>query len=328
MSSDRSRECPGLPGEWINGWLAAVGTTVLDPDMRLSWTSGPSPIAVLRHPDTDPAVALSEAWPSRRRLEEMPLARDFEGSDPLERQVPIETFGERVGLSRGHQDSWTLTSSLTDLAIDSGKASHAPFDPAGPGTIKWLHHRLLKVCNHIAQEDIDELASAIKDAIDGLSLPVVDNGLGFDIFRLPDRAREGVRIMVEPVVEVLAFFGLALLPVRGDGLRQRHVRVRQRGHGIGGRRENAFVWPAWSQPLDRWGIDALLDAWHQTWTPHQAEEGMEWRTRHLDWERLGVHAGWATRPYKPTASADSTRGFSSVRIQPSRSRRQFKRSSN
>ncbi|MDE0344294.1 MAG: hypothetical protein OXI66_00715, partial [Boseongicola sp.] len=217
MSSDLARECPGLPAEWINGWLAAVGTTVLDPEIRLSWTSDPSPIAVLHHSDKDPAVAVAETWPSGRRLEEMPLAKDFEGSAPLERQVPIETFVERVVLSRGHPDAWTLTSSLTDLATDSGKAAHAPFDPAGPGTIRWLHHRLLKIYDHIAQDDADELAAAIKNAIDGISVPVIDNGLAFDISRLPDRAREGVRIMVEPVVEVLAFFGLELLPVRGDG---------------------------------------------------------------------------------------------------------------
>ncbi len=326
MSSDLARECPGLPAEWINGWLAAVGITVLDPEITLSWTSDPSPIAVLHHPYKEPAVALSEAWPGQGRLEDMPLARDFQGSVPLERQVPIETFVKRVELSRGHPDAWTLTSSLTDLAVDSGKAAHAPFDPAGPGTIKWLHHRLLKTYGHVVPDDVGELATAIKNAIDGVSVPVADNGLGFDISRLPDRAREGVGNMVEPVVEVLAFFGLALLPVRGDGLRQRQVRVRQRGHGIGGRRENTFVWPAWSQPLDRWGIDALLDAWHQTWKPHKTGEGLEWRMRRIDWVRLGVHAGWATKPYRRTASADSTRGFSSERIQPGSSRRQFKRS--
>lgn len=330
MSSDVARECPGLPAEWINGWLAAVGITVLDPEIRLGWTSDPSPIAVLHHSDMEPEVAVADAWPSRRRLEEMPLARDFKGCSPLERQVPVESFVERVEASRGHPDAWTLTSSLTDLAIDSGKASHAPFDPAGPGTIKWLHHRLLKTYDHLAQDDSGELAEDIRSAIDDFSVPVIDNGLGFDISRLPDRAREGVRIMVEPVVEVLAFFGLALLPVRGDGLRQRQVRVRQRGHGIGGRRENIFVWPAWHQPLDRWGIDALLDAWHQTWQPRKADEDLEWRTSRFDWDRLGVHAGWATRSYRPTASADSTRGFSSERIYPGRSssRRQFRRSSN
>ena len=324
MSSATSRECPGLPAEWINGWLAAVGTTVLDPEMRLSWTSGPSPTAVLDHPRKEPATAVADAWPDSGRLDKMPLARDREGCVPLERQVPVEVFVERVNASRGHPDSWTLSSSLTDLARDSGKAAHAPFDPAGPGTIKWLHHRLVKVNGHIPYEDPGALIETVAGALAGISVPVADNGLGFDISRIPDRANEsGGLILVEPVIEVLAFFGLALLPVRGDGIRQRQERARQRGHGIGGRREGVYVWPAWSQPLDRWGIDALMDAWHQTWKPRKADGALQWRTSKSEWEKLGVHAGWETQPYRPTASADSTRGFSSRRIQPhgSRSRR-------
>ena len=321
MSSMNSRECPGLPAEWVNGWLAAVGTTVLDPDIKLSWTSDPSPIAVLHHTENDPAVAVSEAWPDKKRLEEMPLARDHEGCAALERKVPVEVFVERVNASRGHSDAWTLTSSLTDLALDSGKAAHAPFDPAGPGTIKWLHHRLLKVYEHIPHHDPAGVAEVVEEALDGISVPVRDNGLGFDISRLPDRAHEGGGlIMVEPVVEVLAFFGLALLPVRGDGIRKRQERARQRGFGIGGRREGEFAWPAWRQPLDRWGIDALLDAWHQTWKPRKVSSGLKWHTCESDWGKIGVHAGWETRSYRPTASADSTRGFSSERIRPKRSR--------
>ena len=35
---------------------------------------------------------------------------------------------------------------MTDLSINAdGEVAHAPFDPAGPGTTKWLHHRLVKV---------------------------------------------------------------------------------------------------------------------------------------------------------------------------------------
>lgn len=316
MKGALERVCPGLPAEWINGWLAAVGTTVLDSEMRLSWTLDPSPIAVLHHPNNEPATAVAEAWPDSRRLDEMPLARDRVGCAPLERQVPVEAFVERVNVSRGHPDAWTLTSSLTDLALDSGKATHAPFDPAGPGSIKWLHHRLVKVSQHIPYGDPARLVESVAEALGGFSVPVADNGLGFDITRLPDRASEsGGSILVEPVIEVLAFFGLAFLPVRGDGVQRRQERARQRGHGIGGRREGVFVWPAWSQPLDRWGIDALLDAWHQTWKPRKAGGELHWRTSESKWKMLGVHAGWETQPYRPTASADSTRGFGSNRIQ-------------
>lgn len=315
MKGALERECPGLPAEWINGWLAAVGTTFLDPEMRLSWTSDPSPIAVLHHPYNDPKTAVAEAWPNSRRLNKMPLARDHQGCAPLERQVPVEAFVERVSASRGHPDAWTLTSSLTDLALNSGKVAHAPFDPAGPGPIKWLHHRLVKVNGHIPHDDPAGLVKAVADALAGLSVPVADNGLGFDITRIPDRASEsGGSIRVEPVIEVLAFFGLALLPVRGDGVRRRQERARQRGHGIGGRREGVFVWPAWSQPLDRWGIDALMDLWYQTWALRKTGDGLRWRTSSSEWSKLGVHAGWETQPYRPTANADSTRGFGSSRI--------------
>lgn len=313
-------ECPGLPADWINGWLAAVGTTVLDPEIKLSWTSDPSPIAVLHHPEKEPRVAVAESWPPKRRLEEMPLARDYEACAALERQVPVEVFVERVDSTRGHSDAWTLTSTLTDLAIDSGKVSHAPFDPAGPGTIQWIHARLLKVYRHIPFDDPVGVAELVTEALSGLSIPVRDNGLGFDISRLADRANEGGgQIMVDPVVEVLAFFGLALLPVRGDGLRHREERARQRGHGIGGLRENVFVWPAWSQPLDRWGIDALLDAWHQTWRPRRVNKGLQWSPNQSAWGNIGVHAGWETRPRRPSAAADSTRAFGSERIRPNAS---------
>ena len=39
--------CPGLPADWINGWLAAVGATVLDARIRLHWTTEGTPLAVL-----------------------------------------------------------------------------------------------------------------------------------------------------------------------------------------------------------------------------------------------------------------------------------------
>ena len=69
----------------------------------------------------------------------------------------------------------------------------------------------------------------------------------------------------DPVVEELAFFGLAILPVRGPGIDRRfsHRAGAQRGwvRTPGSWIERRFMWPAWSRPLDCAGIDALLDAW-------------------------------------------------------------------
>ena len=330
MSSNLARECPGLPAEWINGWLAAVGTTVLDPDMRLSWTSGPSPIAVLHHPDKEVVTAVADAWPDQQRLKDMPLEVDRGGDRSLTRNPDVEVFRKRVMTARGHQDAWTLTSTLTDLALDpKGKTTHGLFDPPAPKGLV-LYERLVDVHSRAFGND-HKKDIPISASFDGNPTLAACNGLGFDISRLPNRAEmKRDRLLVDPVVEVLAFFGLALLPVRGDGLRQRQVRARHRGHGIGGRPQNLFLWPAWSQPLDQWGIDALLDTWHQTWTPYKGDDGLEWRTRRSDWDRLGVHAGWVTKPYNRTNLKDITKGFSSEPVYPGHSRRhrQFSRSSN
>ena len=328
MSSTNSRECPGLPAEWVNGWLAAVGTTVLDPEIQLSWTPDRSPIAVLHHPSKEPAAAVADAWPDETRLTNMPLARDHrscpagcggENRSCKERKaVSVDQYRELLQSSQGHQDSWTLTSTMTDLAVDSEKVTHAPFDPAGPGTIKWLHHRLLKTYRLIPGDRVG-LPSAILGALSGTATPVDGNGLGFDISRFPDRARQGGSVMIQPVVEVLAFFGLALHPVRGDGIRKRYENARQRGHRIGDRREGMYVWPAWRQELDQWGIDALLDAWHRSWKPRRADGALLWSSSQRDWDVLGVHAAWESKPYKPVGD-DKNRGFGSERLMLRKSR--------
>lgn len=303
LTGPYSRQCPGLPAEWVNGWLAAVGATVIDPRIRLSWTPGPSPIAELHHPKADPAAALAAAWPSADRIQDMPLARDHPGFPPLERRVNPLALAERIRGTHSHSDAWTLTSSLTDLETDQeGLACHGPFDASGPGSIKWLHHRLGKVHSRVPA-DPGRITAEVSETLEGTSAPVHDNGLGFDIARLPDRAGGVHRTWVHPVVEVLAFFGLALLPVRGDGIRRKYPSTRQRGHRVAGHR--GLLWCAWSEPLDRWAIDALLDVWHHTW--HRSSTG-KWATRESDWDRLGVHAAWHATPYDHDRS-DPTRAF-------------------
>ncbi|MXX25663.1 MAG: hypothetical protein F4Z82_09515 [Caldilineaceae bacterium SB0668_bin_21] len=312
MTSTRSRQCPGLPAEWVNGWLAAVGATVLDPRMRLSWTPSPSPVAVLHHPTVDPAEALSTAWPHADRIQDMPLARNHGCFPPLERLVDASSLSARIRGTHRHPDAWTLTSSLTDLETDDkGMACHAPLDPAGPGTIKWLHHRLTKIHERVST-DPDTIAAEVSKTLKGIATPVPDNGLGFDIGRLPDRASIGQRVWTHPVVEVLAFFGMALLPTRGDGVRGRFPNTRQRGHRVAGYR--GLLWCAWSQSLDRWAIDALLDAWHHSWRPTSTGD---WVSTASDWNRLGVHSAWHSTPYAKAGSSDNTRGFNSEPITPS-----------
>ena len=57
--------CRGLPASWLNAWLAAVGTTVLDSRIKLRWTTDSTPRAVLCAEGVDPVEALAASWPDR-----------------------------------------------------------------------------------------------------------------------------------------------------------------------------------------------------------------------------------------------------------------------
>jgi len=294
--------CVGLPADWINGWLAAIGATILDSRIRLRWTSEPTPTAVLSA-DDDPITLLTASWPDAEALNAMPLASEWQPDNPLRRKVHVDALVIRARAARDEPHSWTISSTLTDLHVDeNGEVAHAPFDVAGPGTIKWLHHRVLKLQKTVSQPSRDRLM----DSLMGRAVRVKDNGLGFDLTRLGSQSDRSDRF-VDPIVEILAFFGLALLPVRGNGADERLGRAAcvsplQRGWRMvkvrgarQGRSERQFLWPAWLQPLERHGIDALLDAWNP-----------EVRST---WCRLGVHTAWKIVPYRSRARADTTRAF-------------------
>ena len=293
--------CPGLPASWVNAWLAAVGATVLDPRIRLRWTVEGAPVAVLSSDEIEPVEALAASWPDAAFLADLPIAESWAGDSELRRKAPVGQFIVRVKKARGHPFAWTLSSTMTDLSVDEhGEVAHAPFDPAGPGTTKWLHHRLLKIHDLAGPVSADRL----RDSLVGHAPREKNNGLGFDNTRLGSLA-DTSDPWIEPVVELLAFFGLAVLPVRGRGADRRRGRIgdpdeRQRGWRKalkGNEPRRRFVWPAWRQPLDTAGIDALLDVWNP------------WRKQ--IWASLGVHAGWRSVEYRSRGSSDPTRGIGS-----------------
>lgn len=293
--------CAGLPASWINAWLAAVGATVLDSRILLRWTSEKTPVAVLSADGGDPVAVLADSWPTTDVLAAMPIAEHWSDTPRLPRKVPLDAFVQRARATRGHPYSWTLSSTMTDLDLDDGgEVAHAPFDPAGPGTIKWLHHRLLKVHHSVSPS-----AVRLMNSFAGRAVRVKDNGLGFDLTRLGSQSDDS-ETAVDPVVEVLAFFGLAILPFRGRGIDRRlhkgsFASAVQRGwlKVPGSSREQRFMWPAWSSPLDQAGIDALLDVW---------------KPERRVWSRLGIHAAWQSVRFTPRATADTTRGFGSERL--------------
>ena len=278
--------CPGMPASWLNAWLAGVGATVLDSRIRLRWTTE-APIAVFSAERVDPVATLATAWPDEQFLADLPIAEHWNGTPPLRRKVSGDTFAARARAARGHPQSWALSSTMTDLVMEeNGEVLHAPLDPAGPGTIKWLHHRLQRV-----HREVEPSVERLMDTFSGRAVRVKNNGLGFDLTRMGSQADEADK-SVDPVIEVLAFFGLALLPVRGVGINP--PRSVQRGW-----RNRRFTWPAWTSPLNYAGIDALLDVW-------EPDEGT--------WSRTGVHAAWKSVRFRPRGSADPTRGYGSGRL--------------
>ena len=295
----REVRCPGLPASWINGWLAGVGATVLSPNLRLRWTKDGTPTAVLCARREDPVAVLSSAWPSRTSLEDIPIRKKWPNTTDLPRNVPVEAFASRAAAVRSHPLSWALSSTLTDLHVDEkGNAAHGPLDPPVPkGRI--MHERLCKVA---ASPKIEDLRRSLK----GMGKRIKNNGLGFDVARIGSNADNAPK-WIDPVVETLAFFGLALFPVRGAGTDARAKKgIRpstiQRAwvQEAGPRSEPRLIWPAWSQPLDFAAIDALLDLWRMK--------------KANTWPRLGIHAAWQSVKYEPRGTSDTTRGFGAQRL--------------
>ena len=294
--------CPGLPASWLNAWLAAVGATVLDSRLRLRWTTEDTPTAVLSAEKIDPVAALADSWPDKDELADMPICRQREGTRSLPRKVSVDTFVARAQETRGHAYSWTLSSTMTDLDVDkNGEVAHAPFDPPVPKGLT-LHDRLLAIQKRLRDRPIMQ---CLADSFMGRAERVEGNGLGFDLYRIGSLADDAEK-WIDPVVEILAFFGLALLPMRGEGTDRStgntsHSTAIQRGwRRIRGRSsERVFMWPVWTDALDHAGVDALLDVW---------------KPDKRFWQRIGVHAAWQSVSFLPRATEDRTRAFGAERL--------------
>ncbi|MBA2725943.1 MAG: hypothetical protein H0U53_08140 [Actinobacteria bacterium] len=292
---------PGLTADWLNGWLAAIGITVLLPSARLSWTDQPVPLARFSYQGDRPLSALvATALPDIDRLGTLSIHE-------IPRQVTLAEYRKRAMSARGDGDAWgmgdfSLTSSMTDLVNDprwkagEEKLPHSPFDPAAPGTTGSVYDRLakcLKELNHVAPNAVEAIAASLGSR----GIRVDANGLGFDHRRLVSGVLAKGKVQVDPVAELLCYFGLALFPIRGDGRRER-----ARGWGDRSSKRGAFYWPAWNQQLDAWGIDALLDRFHQR--PRDTKE----------LSRYGVFASFLSVPYQPMADNDPTRAYASERV--------------
>lgn len=271
----------GLEANWINGWLAALGIAVLVPDARLSWNSDPIPRAVVETPHLL-ADDLSEAFPSEDELDALSSARRMPASEiEFPRKVTLSQYRSRATIARITGDSG-LSSTVTDLSENDGELDHSPFDPPVPqGRTLW--DRLVSCCEAVTITPENLMAS-----LAGQGTRVKLNGLGFDHRRILTPTDPNGSTWVDPAIEVLAFAGLTLIPLRGDG-RRSHAR----GWTAPPTHPGAFSWPVWRPMLDIAAIDSLLDRyWSEQWSAPVAFESV---------------------PYRPRGSSDVTRGYASRR---------------
>jgi hypothetical protein len=282
-------EAPGLPANWLNGWLAAIGVTVLVPGARLCWTGDGVPSAVFETDQPlDLAKMVADALPTAKTLARSAIARTLPGTEhDFSRNVTLAAFRERAMVERRAGEG-ILAASVSDLNTDlnPGNLEHGAFDPPAPrGETLWS--RATACAQALATADI---AERVQDTFSGSGRREVLNGLGFDARRFPAGMHAARDVYADPVVELLAFAALPLFPTRGDGRR-----VRQRLWTDSSTRRGAFQWIAWRPALDRWGIDALLDL-------------PPWAVGRLTLARSRVV------PYQPSAQADTTRAYFAERV--------------
>jgi len=248
-------DAPGLPADWLNGWLAAIGVTVLIPGARLRWADRGIPFAAF---EIDEAVDLAQlvaaALPTPETLVRSPIARMLPGMEhEFSRNVTLAAFRERAGLERGTGDG-ILAASVSDLSVDArlDNLEHGAFDVPVPRGVT-LEERAVACAGKLVMADI---AQRVRDTLSGWGRREEINGLGFDAHRIPGGMHPAAEVGVyaDPVVELLVFSALPLFPVRGNGRR-----VRQRLWTDSNTRRGALQWIAWRPALDRWAIDALLD---------------------------------------------------------------------
>ncbi|MGH9284967.1 MAG: hypothetical protein ACRD0M_04715, partial [Acidimicrobiales bacterium] len=136
---------PGLTADWLNGWLAAVGVTVLVPGSRLAWTTAAVPAAKFSLPGDVPLVeVVAASLPSLAQLEDLAIARTIPGRPELpHKEVDLDVYRDRAELARATGDL-SLSASVTDLLakLDGGRLPHGPFDPGVPkGLTLWQRLR-------------------------------------------------------------------------------------------------------------------------------------------------------------------------------------------
>jgi hypothetical protein len=252
-----THQTPGLSADWLNGWLAAIGATVLVPGLRLAWTQEPVPIANFETSDVcDLPALIAAVLPTEESLAKSTIARNLPNSTAeLNRNITIPAFSERGRLERITK-TCELAASASDLRADAdlNDLDHGAFDPPVPrGETLWS--RAL-ACARAVERHADKPARVWR-SLNGEGSREQVNGLGFDSRRLAlgfHASGALGKVHADPVIELLCYAALALFPTRGNGRS-----IRQRGWRDRETRRGSFQWTAWVPFLDRWAIDAFMD---------------------------------------------------------------------
>jgi hypothetical protein len=293
-------QAPGLTGDWLNGWLAAIGITVLVDGCRLHWSDERRPTAILSSPGSHSlCTMIAQALPDEAALRSLVIANDG-GAFP--RRIPLAQYVTACSRARQAPTDFSLAVSVTDLVNEKAADNlpHSRFDPSAPrGETLWTR---LVACRRVLPPDPAELEQSITLSLAGRGLRREVNGLGFDVRRIEAGDPPAGGKYVDPVVECLVFHGLSLFPLRGDGQRDSTRGWRRPVKSRDSRRAGpSFRWPVWAQPLDRWAVDALLG---------QAFASVSADPRSLG---LSVTRTFSIVPYRRTADLDQTTGYASRR---------------
>ncbi len=276
-------EAMGLPADWLNAWLAAIGVTVILPDVKLSWTDEVVPHAAFwRPPGMDLPSAIHEAMPTESDLADSPIAPEGSGGTLGQKVASSDLYAARAEAARLTRSD-ALSSTLTDLAHeDIHGASPTPVARGqfcvGMEGAETLWKRLLKCV--AAVQGFSDPADSIALTLAGSPRRqrISANGLGFDPRRLPSGITENSGA-VDPVIEVLAYLGTLLLPVRGSGKPRSQAAQKPWIRDISGR--DHLTYHTWQPALDRWGVDAILDRFAAIGNLRTDEEIARFRVRKL-----------------------------------------------
>ena len=259
---------PALRGRNPLGLFAALGAldvasrALPERDVRLHWTTGIVPTAVLTGPDSvDHLIELCDH--DRRRWARSPVLTWGPEARPLDDLKP--SLGELRAWIGATVDAYRRTGDRAD--VDLLAALVAEGAAAGKGDAKPTHFHFTagqqRFLIMVRQLQVGVTTEHLNEALNGpwryeSELPVLGwDARGERIWALRGFAPSGEKKLGVPGADWLAFLGLRFFPVvlRTDA--RGRVQLVTTGCS-GGWKAGTFTWPLWNVPLRRETVMAVL----------------------------------------------------------------------